>query len=159
MPLSFHGDGVPVLKVGKSGSQSADVYSHQGILCKCSSSELSKILITILFTANRSDDTETEIWRILLWSLHFLYLGKWPTVNWNQQKWPEGSPEEALAGKDLAGGLCGILYTIKGDLDFYAKVLGLRHYNANEPCELCPAHRHPRDRSRLYNNFPTMLCG
>ena len=31
LPLSFHGDGVPVLRVGRSASQSLDVYSIQSI--------------------------------------------------------------------------------------------------------------------------------
>ena len=153
IPFSFHGDGVPVLQVGKSGSKSVDVYSLQSLLNTTGSSDFSKILITMVFTANRADGTETEIWRVLLWSLHWMAMGKWPQVDWNFKEWPQDSPEAQLVGRPLAGGYCGVLYTIKADLDFLAKVLKLRHYNAHEPCELCPAHRDAADRGGLYNNF------
>ena len=37
------------------------------------------------------------------WSLHFAYLGIWPTVNSDWEPYPEGSPEAVRAGTPLAG--------------------------------------------------------
>ena len=34
-----------------------------------------------------------------------------------------------------------MLWSIKGDLDWYSKGLGLKNYNSNEPCEYCPVSR------------------
>ena len=41
-----------------------------------------------------------------------------------------------MANTDLAGGLFGVVWGIKGDLDYYAKGLGLKHYQRNDFCEL-----------------------
>ena len=45
-----------------------------------------------------------------------------------------------------------MLFLLKGDLDYYAKCLGLRHYASNSPCDLCRANRDPLSSLR-YNNF------
>jgi len=153
IPFSFHGDGVPVLQVGKSNSKTVDVYSIQSIFNKTVNSMSSKILVALIFTANRCSGTEDELWRVLIWSFHWMFMGKWPPVDWNFNPYPPGSSEASLAGQDLAGGYCGVLFTIKADLDFLAKTLGLRHYNSKTPCELCPAHRDTNDKKMLYNNF------
>ena len=58
-----------------------------------------------------------------------------------------------MAGSPLAGGLFGVLYVLKGDLDYYMNSLGLRHYNATRLCDHCLATRDPQDRAMLYNNF------
>ena len=34
-----------------------------------------------------------------------------------------------------------VIWSIKGDLDWYAKGLGLKSYNANDPCEFCPCSK------------------
>ena len=144
---------MPVLQVGKPNEKSLDVYSIQSMFCKLSSSLESKILLTSIFNDSRVPDSESEIWRILLWSLHWLYIGKWPPVDHNFQNWPASSSQSKIAGSDLANGMRCIIFAIKGDLDFFAKTLGLRSYNADFMCELCPAHRNAAERSMLYNNF------
>ena len=153
LPLAFHGDGVPVLQIGKANAKTLDVYSIQSMFCKLASSLLSKILLTCIFVESRTDGTEAEIWKVLLWSLHWLYIGKWPHVDHNFKAWEPKSSQQKIAGTYLADGLRAIIYGIKGDLDFFAKTLGLRHYNANDMCELCPAHRNIEDRNMCYNNF------
>ena len=45
------------------------------------------------------------------------------------------------AGKELAGGLKCFLWSLKTDLDHWAKAYGLTHYNSDEPCEFCSASR------------------
>ena len=95
-----------------------------------------------------------EIWRILGWLFHFLAQGKWPHVDWNNKAWtPENPTGIALAGTDLADGLCAVIYGLLGDLDHMAKSYKLRHYNANLMCDICPANREETVRAFLYNNF------
>lgn len=155
IPISLHGDGVPVLQVGKANSKSLDVLSIQSIFNATGSSLLSKLLICMAFADNMDDESEREIWRILLWSFHWAYMGVWPPVDWNFKPWPPGSAEGQLGQSKtpLAGGWRLVLYNIKGDLDFFANHFHLRHYNANQMCDFCPAHRNESDPSNLYNNF------
>ena len=60
--------------------------------------------------------------------------------------------ERDLAGTPLAGGLFAVIYSLKGDLDYFAKCLKLRHYNRNEMCDFCCCTR-VGPRGMLYNNF------
>ena len=58
-----------------------------------------------------------------------------------------------MAGKPLADGMRALILCVKGDLDHVAKSWKLRHYNADELCDLCPANRQESNREMLYNNF------
>eukprot|EP00959_Pyramimonas_sp_CCMP1952_P400816 8398764-Pyramimonas_sp.AAC.1 len=99
--------------------------------------------------------TEDEIWTIFTWSLHYSYLAVWPRIQWTREPWPPDSSEGRLAssGTKLAGGFFLLLLSLKGDLDYYARTLRLRHYNANALCDLCPAERGGRLRALAYTNF------
>lgn len=153
IPISFHGDGVPVLQVGKANTRSLDVISIMSLFCNIASSICSKLLVALGFADNLNDNSEQEIWRILLWSFHWLFKGVWPPVDHNFKKWPAGSDDEKLANTPLAGGLRCVLFLIKGDLDYFANHFHLRHYNSNEMCDFCPAHRDMSDPTMCYNNF------
>ena len=75
-------------------------------------------------------------------------------MDWNAEPWTDAHPtEKEMAGKPLADGLFAVLLCLKGDLDYFAKALHLRHYNANEMCDMCPAHRISDDPDGLYNIF------
>ena len=111
-----------------------------------------KVLMTMMFKQNMNKNTENEFWRIMLWSFHWLFLGKWPPVDWQFKDWPEGSSEARVANTNLADGLRAVVWGIKEDLDVFATGLHLRHYNSNYMCDLCPAHRDPANRAMLYNN-------
>ena len=65
---------------------------------------------------------------------------------------PEGV-EASVAGTKLANGHFLVLFGLKGDLDYYAKLLRLRHYNAKFLCDLCPAGRLKTLRALCYTNF------
>ena len=66
--------------------------------------------------------TMQEIWRILTWSFHFLALGKWPHVDPYNKSWDADKVGlRELAGMELADGLRGVIYAVKGDLDHLAK--------------------------------------
>ena len=147
--ISLHMDAVPCLKIGKPGTKSFMVISLQGIVAHGRTVDV-KHYITGYFSDNickpstdNGNDSDREIWRALLWSLHFLWLGIHPTVDMFGNPWdPVFHPAEvALQGAPLAGGYFGMVHIIKGDLDEFAKGLGLQHYADNEPCDFCPANK------------------
>ena len=148
----IHGDAVPCVKVGRTGCASMDVYSGQSVLAFGQTLRI-KMFIWGVYEACKAtaeehgddNDTMKEAWRIMLWSLWFLYLGIWPTVDPWGEDFPVGSSDAALAGTWLANGLFGVVWCIKGDLDFIAKVLHLRNYNANLLCDCCPATAYGKD--------------
>ena len=83
---------------------------------------------------NRS--TMENIWAIVMWSLQAVFTGKWPTHDVSGNALADGN-----AGKDLAAGLRFVLWSLKADLDHWAKAYGLTHCNSNDPCEFCTASR------------------
>ena len=97
-----------------------------------------------------------QLWKVLIWSLRAAYTGNWPDsdVDGNSYSvYPESSFERRMAGKPLAGGHFLVTWSLKGDLEYFAKGLHLRHYACNEFCEFCRAHSNPRDIPRLWTNF------
>ena len=143
VPLSIHGDAVPVIQVGKPGTKSLDVTSHQSILAKNSSSLRVKQPVTAIFEQNKAPTTEAEVGAVLRWSYEALAAGRWPSMDHHGRRYDldPTSAEAQLAGQSLAGGYCGVLYLIKSDLDYLPKSLGLRHYSANVPCDTCPCNK------------------
>ena len=76
-----------------------------------------------------------NIWATLLWSLNALFECKFPSHD------VDGKPLHGQAGKELAGGLKFVMWSLKADLDHWAKAYGLSHYNSNNPCEFCVGSR------------------
>ena len=153
VPISLHGDGVPVFGVGKSSTVTFDTYSIQSLFVFGATLKVKQYICGV-FADLIADDTSLEMWRIMCWSLHWLYKGRWPPVDCYGKPWArERTADIALADTELADGLFCPLLALKGDLDYFAKSLKLRHYNANEMCDLCPAHRYESDKAGLYNNF------
>ena len=66
---------------------------------------------------------------VLQWSFACLQTGKFPSHDWFGKKSPAGSWEASMAGQDLAGGFCGHLASIQGDLDFFASALQLPRWS------------------------------
>ncbi len=102
--------------------------------------------------AKEGRNTMMEIWEVVLWSLSALFSGKWPTKDHKGNDWPENSAEAMMGGTELAGGFCGVVWQLKGDLDYFCKVLGLRSYSTNQPCDLCPCDK-DREVAWWPNNF------
>ena len=155
IPISLHGDAVPVFKVGKAGTESYDVYSMQS--CWISDKVmLAKLFIFGIFASIAIEETWAEVWREVVWSLFWLSQGTWPKVDkWGNAYTAADPLLKRLAGKPLADGFCAIVYALKADLDHFAKDYKLRHYNSNDMCDYCPATRRETDRTLLYNNFDT----
>ena len=145
IPISLHGDAAPAVGVGKAHSKSYDCYSWMSILAHGPTSRVKLYLCGIFedCKAKASDssvaDTMEEIWRHILWPLLAAYEGVFPMTNANNQPWDEQSLEASASGQELAGGFFLVVWSLKGDLDYFAKGLQLRHYGANEFCEFCPA--------------------
>ena len=84
--------------------------------------------------------------------------------SYNLQKFKDFSDKEATiighvegkgkrAGTHLAHGFCLVTRSFKGDLDYFAKCLFLRHYSCHEFCAFCPAHSNRDDPPMMWNNF------
>ena len=133
---------MPCTAVGKAGSKSYDVISFQGLLSKGSTKTV-KLLICGIFENCKSvgvgSDTMWSIWRVLLWSLNCLFIGKWPECDADGNPYAVGTHEASIAGTELAGGYAAVIWILKADLDHLSKAYGLCHYNANRPCDFCPA--------------------
>ena len=134
------------MRVGKAGSKSWDCYSWQSCLTHGASKKV-KMYIFGLFEASKCKGTTaglgptmTECWKVTLDSFQAAYDGQFPD-------------HEDRGGEDLAGGFFLVIWSLKGDLDYFAKGLLLRHYAANSFCEYCPAHSDLNDPPMLWNNF------
>ena len=108
IPVSLHGDGVPVAGVGKTWAESCAVYSWSSLLARGlntlgSNLCIFSVLAATICTGNFHDIYAT-CWRILCWSLHWLWPGLWPDVDPWGNKYRNGSAEWRKAKKPLANG-------------------------------------------------------
>ena len=163
IPLAVHGDGVPCIKVGKAGTRSLDCFSCCGLAATGPTLAVKLVLYCMFLhsVVKEGEDlaiemdatTMEQIGNKLLWSFHYLWLGVWPRCSWDDDV-PLPQSMQQVAGRPLADGLYGVVYTIKCDLDYAAKDLHLQHYNSATPCEECSARRGIGvDRSHAFNNF------
>lgn len=143
IPLSLHGDGVGCVRVGKSGTKTFETTSITGTLAVGSSAKL-KLFMAGLFldsivsrAEGYDDETDEEIWKALIWSLNAMYEGRWPTHDWKGVKYDAESPEGQRANTFLAGGYRVVIWLLKGDIDYYAKSLWLKHYSSLDFCDYC----------------------
>ena len=126
IPLAVHSDGVPVTKVGKHGTHSMNIWNMQSLFARGTTMAVKMFLFavfsaSIAYQSVDGVDTMEEIFIIFNWSMHYMYLGVWPRYRWDGKAWPVGSPEAIMAGKPSAGGFWCVLWSIKGDLDDWAK--------------------------------------
>ena len=159
VPLSVHGDAVPVIKAGKTGTRSLDAYSMAGVLAHGPTIRTKQLLFA-MFTDQFDDETMEQIWVRICWSFHWLYMGEWPRVDWDMNDWTDDNADARdMAGEPLADGMCGVILCLKGDLDHVAKSWKLRNYNANLMCDFCPCNRNEDDRGMLYNHVHRIRNG
>ena len=156
IPISLHGDAVPVIRPGKAGSKSLDVFSFMGILGG-GPALFVKTMIWCIFenckaTGEGNFDTMKVFWQIMVWSLSCMYSGVYPAADFRGHPFPPGSSNAAIAGQWLAGGHFAVLWSVKGDLEHYAKCYGMNHLASNSPCMFCPANRGD-DPSMVFTNF------
>ena len=68
IPISLHGDAVPVIRCTRAGSESFDTYSWMSILGEGTTLYLKQYLFG-LFNAMKTADTMTPVWEEICWSL------------------------------------------------------------------------------------------
>ena len=139
IPITVHGDGVPVTGVGKSWSRSADIFSW----CSCLSEGPTVVvnyLIAWWYTHLCTAEARRIFWKHLCWSLERLYKGVFPDEDPDGNQYREGTECYEKRYQPLAGGMYATLFIIKADLDFIHKELGLPHYGSAQPCALCEAN-------------------
>ena len=156
-PISFYGDAIAAIRATGSNSKSLEIYSFQGVLGHAPTMEV-KLLIWSIFEFSKAKpgptstaDTMKDVWALLVWPFHYLYLGIHPTLEYQGNVWPTGSAEAGIAGTWLAEGRFGVLWSLKGDLDHFSKTFGLERTSAERCCLLCPAIREGRIGMRWTN--------
>lgn len=147
IPLAIHGDGVPIVGVGKTWGKSVDVFSWRSLLATGSTIQFTFYVWSVfqkLLAQMPLFNTKSRFWRIFVWSLENLQRGTWPTHDWNGR--PLASPIDiARAGKPLAGAVgsffVAVVWLVTGDLEHFNKELKLPNSSRNDhPCCFCPGN-------------------
>ena len=133
VPLALHGDGVSIANIRGKGAKTMDTLSWTSLL-STASSRLSVFLIWMCYSHLEKKSgmapTWKTFWKRLTKSLVALYEGVWPEFGMNGARDPR-------AGQPLAGGFCGMLYVVRGDLEWMSKHFALNHPSSRFPCSLC----------------------
>lgn len=141
VPLSLHGDGVPIVGVGTSASKSMDVISFTSLLATAATKQITYMVwccYAHLYSQAWGRRTLDAAMRIIAWSLEALQMGRWPATQWDGSAHPPGSLAARRAGEWLADGFFGIIWVLRGDLDWAYKVWKFPHYGSERPCGWCP---------------------
>ena len=137
IPLSLHGDGTPVIGIGKIWSRQLTTWSWNSLLGKGRTKSM-QLQIWSMFDQTSSATTLKEYWAIVAWSFKALQLGKWPSEDHKGCKFPSSSAAGKRAGTWLAEGYAGILWTLVGGLEYLTQYLKLPHYcSKSSPCAPC----------------------
>jgi len=137
VPLALHGDGTPVLGIGKVWSRQLTTWSWNSLLGVGSTKSM-QMQVWSCFDETMASTTLAEFWQILAWSFKWLQLGVFPDSDHLGNKYAANTQEGQRAGQNLAGGYCGILWSLVGDLEYLTQVLKLPHYSSKSgPCSLC----------------------
>ena len=153
IPIAWHGDGVPAISSGKGNCKTFEVDSWSSILAGGSSIEIKVYAFGYMTHNKNGEESMLPIWRKVMWSLHWAFLGKWPTVDEHGVRYKATSEEGKRANSPLAGGYFLSLYTLKQDLEHLAGEYHLADYRTNSPCELCPCTRAKNDWENNFHNF------
>ena len=148
--LAVHGDATPVSGLGKGWGKQVDIYSFYSLFAHGATRDL-MALMYCGFVHLLTKDSMLQVWRLLLWSFKALATGCWP------ERDPYGKPfanaiDRDRAGTPLAGKYAAVVWCIEGDLDYYSKNLGLRHWSSGHPCCWCPANKMEGD-GMCWNEF------
>jgi len=142
VPLVLYGDGIPTTGVGKSWAKSLDCWYWGSCLSRGDSRAVCH-LITVFFSKFYSKAplrrTLDALYRVMAWSFEAIAAGKHPTLDWDGNPWGAGTRQAKVAGRPLAGGYYGVLYSLRGDLEFFRGHFGFPAANAMRPCIKCAA--------------------
>ena len=124
VPLTIHGDETPITGVGKSWCNKSRIYTWRSIVGIGTYLETSFLLWEVFekfICEEPMCKTRYVFWRILVHSFNALASGRHPTRHplTNELYDPE-SEEGQRAGTLLAGGFCGLVWGLIGDLEYNA---------------------------------------
>lgn len=143
VPISIHGDGVPVTGRGKKWCKFADIFSWTSMLAYGPTIDIMFFIwmsIASLASKTPGQHTQRSFFAQLAWSLNALWEGKWPAADHTGRRYRQGSMEAKRANTPLADGYFGVLWCLKGDLDYFASTLELQRYSSLCPCCFCEAN-------------------
>ena len=86
VPYSLHGDGVPVTGLAKSWGKSMHFYSWTSLLVSGPTTAINFYIWALwknMIANVNCFKTQNKFWRILTWSLHWMWRGLWPDVDCN----------------------------------------------------------------------------
>lgn len=139
--LALHGDGVPVQ--GTHNQQPLDTFSINLPTSKANSGV--RVPFTFMQCKHQVSNTMESLLAILHWSLLLLAEGKYPSARHDGMPWQGSDKERSKLHGELS--IRGLLCEIRGDWDFYCKVLSFPAYNRESGmCWMCKA---------TYQNFKT----
>jgi len=142
IPLSIHGDGTPVAGVGKAWARMMDTYSFCSLLARGTTLDFT-VWIYSVFVSLLVGESMDHVMRVICWSFKALASGLWPEADPWGRRYADHSPgslDSRRAGTQLADGYCGIVWVVRGDLDYFANTLHLHHHAAARPCSWCPCN-------------------
>eukprot|EP00969_Alexandrium_andersonii_P021652 947759-Alexandrium_andersonii.AAC.1 len=71
----------------------------------------------MLSSTHATRETLHHVWPLLVRSLKWPCIGKWPSEDANGRPRQPGEPGYNVAGRELAGGFYACVYVLRGDLD------------------------------------------
>lgn len=87
VPISMHGDDVPITGIGKSWAALMTVFSWSSMVGTGTTADMQWFIYGCfekkrVIDEDQSKDTMGVFFKILQWSLHWLYRGLWPDRDW-----------------------------------------------------------------------------
>ena len=128
VPLGFHGDHVPTVGCGKAWAKLMIVLSWSSVFGSGSTLEQNYLMWAHFwhncYHGEGLGNTMTQVWKILAWSFYWLFMGLWPTHDYDNNALTDdpkaGTPLCPHADHDMC--FLGVLWVIKGDLDYFFQV-------------------------------------
>jgi hypothetical protein len=135
IPIFIHGDGVEFQE-----RDSLMVWSWGSLLSLFSSLD-NHLLISVFPKSCTCTETWQPIMKWLVWSLKAMLQGVHPEQDPDGMPFAEDSCFALEKGQPLTPfGLRCVVWSIQGDHDFFANVLGLPHWSKMHPCWECDCH-------------------
>jgi hypothetical protein len=83
--------------------------------------------------------TKDVVWQIIIWSLLAVETGLFPFLDWRGEAITDPF-WLALAGTQIAGGYCGVMWLFKSDAEYHHVYMNLPgHWSSHYPCATCQA--------------------
>ena len=134
IPLRFHGDGTPVVGLGKSWGKVMDCFSLSSILVTGPTGLFYWLIYCIhqaLLSKVSGHKSMAAFFKEFRWSMWWIWLGIHPTEKSNGQK---------IVSKLAGTKLYSCLWLLSSDCEHNTSCYGQPNVNSNKPCMLCPVN-------------------